>query len=415
MFRHLSDDQLIDFAYRALTDDARATMNQHLVACQNCRARLAEQERLQDRVRDSIVAHRNEFMLASRGDYAAISARVKRPNPLMRRARRIMRPMKGTLEIGLAVAVVIAIFVFFAAPNEMPVTTITQPTTGAQGGSPMNPSKCFTLAIFGLTLSVGCAQNTAPPPAVVLTAPPNGVYTKTITKAEEVSHGMSESDACDIAGTHFLTLTGDRWVLNQVQEPGCAATFTFISGSLKISGDQIAFHEDRSSGCDQDFTYKWSFDGTALTLTQVQDICSLRVVANTLRPWVKTTATPPPAAVTPSSTAAVMTAPPDGTYQTSENGFGLKLAGGQWSVGDVRALASSGYNIAAGSYQVTGDQITFTEERVSSDATCSRADNVYTYKWAFDATKKSLSFTNVKDNCSDRMNVWTQNPWIKQP
>ena len=56
MFRHLSDDQLIDFAYRALTDDARATMNQHLVACQDCRARLAEQERLQDRVRDSILA-----------------------------------------------------------------------------------------------------------------------------------------------------------------------------------------------------------------------------------------------------------------------------------------------------------------------------------------------------------------------
>ena len=396
MSTHLSDDQLIDFAYRALTDDARAAMNKHLAACQICRARLANEERLQGRVRESILARRNEFTLASRGNYAAISARVKRPNPLMRWVRRILRPVKGAIELGLAVAVVIAIFVFFAAPNEMPVTTITQPTIGAEGGSPMNPSKCFTLVIFGLTLSVGCAQNTPTPPPAVLTPPPDGVYTKTITKAEEINHGMSEGDACEIAGTNTLTVTGDRWTLNQVPEPGCTVANTSISGSWKFTGDQVAFHEDRYIGCDIDSTYKWSFDGTVLILTQVQDSCPLRIVVNTLRPWVKTTTPTPP--------AAVMTVPPDGTYQTSENGLGLKLAGGQWTVGFARSIAVGGY-IAAGSYQVTGDQITFTEERLSPDATCSRADNIYTYKWAFDATKKTLSFTNVKDNCGDRMGL----------
>ena len=104
-----------------------------------------------------------------------------------------------------------------------------------------------------------------------------------------------------------LTVTGDRWILNQVPEPGCTVAVTSISGSWKFTGDQVAFHEDRNIGCDQDSTYKWSFDGTALTLTQVQDICARRVVVNTLRPWVKTTA-PPPA-----PTAAIATPAPNAT------------------------------------------------------------------------------------------------------
>lgn len=101
--------------------------------------------------------------------------------------------------------------------------------------------------------------------------------------------------------------------------------------------------------------------------------------------------------------------PPDGTYRNGD-GIELKLAHDQWNVG----FAGSTQEIAAGSYKVVGDQITFTEERFGVAATCNHADNSYTYKWKFDTTAKKLDFTNVQDKCGERMGEWTGEPWIQQ-
>jgi anti-sigma factor RsiW len=44
MTKHLTDDQLINYAIRTLTDDQRAEMDHHLTACADCRSRLTEHE-----------------------------------------------------------------------------------------------------------------------------------------------------------------------------------------------------------------------------------------------------------------------------------------------------------------------------------------------------------------------------------
>lgn len=108
-----------------------------------------------------------------------------------------------------------------------------------------------------------------------------------MTKEELTSNGWDEGDACDLAGTYSLAVIGDQWTINQTPVSGCTLRRNMISGTWRISGEQVSFHEDRNAGCPQDYVYKWSFQGSELQLTQVQDTCSARIVLLTNHSWVK--------------------------------------------------------------------------------------------------------------------------------
>jgi anti-sigma factor RsiW len=71
MTKHLTDNQLVEYVYRALTDDQRAEMDRHLVACADCRTWLAEHEGVQRRIHGKIIARRTAATPPSRLTYAA--------------------------------------------------------------------------------------------------------------------------------------------------------------------------------------------------------------------------------------------------------------------------------------------------------------------------------------------------------
>jgi len=116
--------------------------------------------------------------------------------------------------------------------------------------------------------------------------PPDGTYTTTITE-EEVGQSVPEQYVCENAGTFTLTVSGDHWSLSQVAAPGCTVADPENSGSWEFSGNQVTFHADQGFGCSQAFTYEWSFEGTELRFTTVEDTCPPRVVYLSTHPWVR--------------------------------------------------------------------------------------------------------------------------------
>lgn len=63
-----------------------------------------------------------------------------------------------------------------------------------------------------------------------------------------------------------------------------------------------------------------------------------------------------------------------------------------------------------GTWEVTQDQITFTETSGGGGA-CPRIPG--TYKWTFDG--KALIFATLDDHCSARAQDWSSGSWTKQP
>jgi hypothetical protein len=120
-----------------------------------------------------------------------------------------------------------------------------------------------------------------------LLQPPDGLYTTMITRSELISIGMSDHEACENAGTYTLVVTGDRWRSSQSALLGCNLQNATDSGAWAFTGDQVKFHEDAFLGCTTDYIYEWSFDGSDLHFTPVEDSCTPRVLIQSAHPWVK--------------------------------------------------------------------------------------------------------------------------------
>ena len=114
---------------------------------------------------------------------------------------------------------------------------------------------------------------------------PDGVYTTTITVADWANNGLPPETACENVGTFNLTVTGSKWSMFQTAAPGCEVYNPSQSGSVKFCGDEARFTDDIQNSCDH-FTYKWTFDGTELRFTRVDDNCAHRLVWMTTYPWV---------------------------------------------------------------------------------------------------------------------------------
>jgi DNA-binding beta-propeller fold protein YncE len=139
MTDHLTDNQLVDYAYRALTDDQRAEMDRHLSACADCRTRLAEHEDIQRRIHYRVIAHRNHAVPASRLAYAAIAPRVKRPNRVARFGHRLTAFVSGSLAVAALLALVILLIGMFSGARQATVNPQPTLTPTAVPVTPMPP------------------------------------------------------------------------------------------------------------------------------------------------------------------------------------------------------------------------------------------------------------------------------------
>lgn len=111
---------------------------------------------------------------------------------------------------------------------------------------------------------------------------PDGTYTATVTIAELINIGMPTDYVCENAGTFNLTVKGQKWSMFQTAAPGCIVENPSWSGTWKLCGDEAAFTED---GGDT-YIYKWTFNGTSLQFTRVEDYVPHRIVRMVTYPWV---------------------------------------------------------------------------------------------------------------------------------
>jgi hypothetical protein len=127
-----------------------------------------------------------------------------------------------------------------------------------------------------------------PPTATPIVQMPNGTYKTSISKDELTAAGMTEAVACENAGVLALTTAGDQWSIIQTAAPGCTVFNPKWSGTWKFTGDQVTFHDETNIGCPADYTYKWSYNGSALHFTSVDDTgCAPRVYYMSTHPWVR--------------------------------------------------------------------------------------------------------------------------------
>jgi len=141
--------------------------------------------------------------------------------------------------------------------------------------------KAIFLQLFAAVLLLS-ACGSCPEPEQQL---PDGVYTTTITVADWTDHGLSPETACENIGTFNLTVTGSKWSMLQTAAPGCEVYNPSWSGSVKFCGDEARFTDDIQNSCDH-FTYKWTFDGTELHFTKIDDCGSHRIVWMTTYPYI---------------------------------------------------------------------------------------------------------------------------------
>jgi outer membrane protein assembly factor BamB len=89
MNTHITNDQLIQYACRTLTDTQRETMDIHLAACQMCRAELAQHETLQRRIRYAIIAQRKQASPSANMTFSGIAPQLKRSERMTRAWKQI--------------------------------------------------------------------------------------------------------------------------------------------------------------------------------------------------------------------------------------------------------------------------------------------------------------------------------------
>jgi hypothetical protein len=141
--------------------------------------------------------------------------------------------------------------------------------------------KAITLPLVAAVLLLS-ACDSCPEPEQQL---PDGVYTTSVMVEDWANNGLSPELACENVGTFALTLAGSKWSMFQTAAPGCEVYNPSWSGSVKFCGDEARFTDEIRSSCDQ-FTYKWTFDGTELRFTKVEECGSHRIVWMSTHPYI---------------------------------------------------------------------------------------------------------------------------------
>lgn len=114
MSTHLSEKQFSSYIHHTLTDAQRETMDQHLATCPRCRARLADHEALQRRVRHSLLADLRAVRPSPRMNYAAIEPRLRNSGKL--RYQRLFSGAAALVTLALQAVLLLVLFGSMSQP-----------------------------------------------------------------------------------------------------------------------------------------------------------------------------------------------------------------------------------------------------------------------------------------------------------
>jgi hypothetical protein len=133
-------------------------------------------------------------------------------------------------------------------------------------------------AIVLLLVVAGCASKPSLAP---------GIYTTTITEEDVLANDeLGPVERGYLTHTWELTLADeDRYSFSVYWSN---SGFETEAGRYTLTEDQIVFAAEKLYGyCPklETSTYKWAFDGKALTLTTIEDGCNARRFVNSIHPW----------------------------------------------------------------------------------------------------------------------------------
>jgi hypothetical protein len=156
---HLSDEQLIGYSHCTLTDAEREVMDGHFTHCPECRARLADHEALQRRIRHSLLADLKAVQPTAGLEFSAVAPRLRPQNHIAALWRWSSQLVRGaTPVVALAGLVVAALSLFdgidrlTAGVTEVPVTSL-----------PL--AACF---LFAIPVANNCRESRVVPSRLVL-------------------------------------------------------------------------------------------------------------------------------------------------------------------------------------------------------------------------------------------------------
>jgi hypothetical protein len=156
---HLSDEQLIGYSHCTLTDAEREVMDSHFTHCPECRARLANHEALQRRIRHSLLADLKAVQPTARLEFSAVAPRLRPPNHLAALWRRSSQLVRGATSVVAMAGLVVAVLSLsdgigrlVAGVTEVPVTSL-----------PL--AACF---LFAIPVANNCRESRVVPSRLIL-------------------------------------------------------------------------------------------------------------------------------------------------------------------------------------------------------------------------------------------------------
>ncbi len=108
--------------------------------------------------------------------------------------------------------------------------------------------------------------------------------------------------------------------------------------------------------------------------------------------------------------------PPDGEYKRDEvTNSGANTLSIILNQGHFQMSNKAQGPLWEGSYQATGDKVTFNSENTTAlgKALCGSKDT-FTYQWSFDAKNNQMVFKVVDDKCGLRVSGTDAHPWTYQ-
>ena len=117
-----------------------------------------------------------------------------------------------------------------------------------------------------------------------------GTYvTEPFTVEELALQGFNKDDVCGNTGTFIMILRPAGWSLDNYPLPGCIAWNPPVVGSWRLLDNNVlAITELQDLGCSKDeYTYTWKLEDDTLTLSALNDPCTVRSYFFTAHPWRK--------------------------------------------------------------------------------------------------------------------------------
>ena len=139
---HPDDEQLIGYVYHTLTDAEREAMNRHLAECQNCRARLAEHERMQRRIHQELQAGIKAATPPDGLDFGTIEPRLRHRPLFIVRLQPVFTGATAAMALG---GLAVAFLALWDSLNPLP------PVSAAPvPASPLSALACFFLVVAAM-------------------------------------------------------------------------------------------------------------------------------------------------------------------------------------------------------------------------------------------------------------------------